>query len=80
MNTNVHADSPRNLLQTILHGVNAPADDSLGFMPGFADSLDDQQIVDLVHYLRSRFAPDAPAWSLDTDTVQLLRNSTLAGH
>lgn len=80
VNTNVHADSPRNLLQTILHGVNAPADDSLGFMPGFADSLDDQQIVDLVHYLRSRFAPDAPAWSLDTDTVQLLRNSTLAGH
>lgn len=80
LNTNLHADSPRNLLQTILNGVNAPADDSLGFMPGFAETLDDQQIVDLVHYLRSRFAPDEPAWSLSAENVQAMRNNLHTGH
>ncbi|MBU4612036.1 c-type cytochrome [Achromobacter sp. GG226] len=62
-NTNLHADTPDNLLQVILHGIQNPADDALGYMPGFADSLDDTQLTDLAGYLRARFAPGSPAWS-----------------
>jgi nicotinate dehydrogenase subunit B len=34
----------------------------LGAMPGFAQSLNDRQLTDLIRYLRTRFAPDKPAW------------------
>jgi mono/diheme cytochrome c family protein len=35
VNTNLHAASPDNLVQVILNGIQAPADDALGYMPGF---------------------------------------------
>ncbi|MCF7770091.1 c-type cytochrome [Achromobacter pulmonis] len=72
-NTNLHAASPDNLVQVILHGIQAPADDALGHMPGFGDSLDDRQIGDLIDYLRARFAPEEKAWPVDTTTIGRLR-------
>ncbi|MGE4438226.1 c-type cytochrome [Achromobacter sp.] len=72
-NTNLHAASPDNLVQVILHGIQAPADDALGYMPGFGDSLDDRQIGDLIDYLRARFAPEEKAWPVDTTTIGRLR-------
>lgn len=73
LNTNVHAASPDNLVQVILNGIATPANDALGFMPGFKDSLDDRQIADLLGYLRERFAPEEPAWPDDTTTISRLR-------
>ncbi len=32
-------------------------------MPAFKDSMSDQQIAELVSYLRQQFAPDKPAWT-----------------
>jgi nicotinate dehydrogenase subunit B len=32
-------------------------------MPAFKDSMNDDQIAELVSYLRRQFAPDKPAWT-----------------
>lgn len=73
LNTNLHSTRPDNLVQVILHGIAAPADDALGYMPGFRDSLDDAQVADLVGYLRARHAPEAPAWEGVAETSRRLR-------
>jgi nicotinate dehydrogenase subunit B len=62
LNTNLHSDRPDNLVQVILHGIQEPAHPDLGYMPGFADTMDDRQIEELVHYLRRRFADGKPEW------------------
>jgi nicotinate dehydrogenase subunit B len=63
LNSNLHSARPDNLIQVILHGINTPAFSDLGYMPGFKDSLNDEQIATLVAYLRQQFAPDKPAWT-----------------
>jgi len=63
VNSNIHSASPDNVIQTILHGISEPADPSLGFMPGFENSLNDTQLADLLRYLRHEFAPDKQAWT-----------------
>jgi nicotinate dehydrogenase subunit B len=72
-NTNLHAATPDNLIQVILNGIQNPANDELGYMPGFKDSLDDRQIADLVGYLRERHAPGKDAWPDTTNTISKLR-------
>jgi nicotinate dehydrogenase subunit B len=42
-------------------------------MPGFKDSLNDEQIATLVAYLRQQFAPDKPAWTDVRATVAKLK-------
>lgn len=78
LNTNLHAATPDNLIQVILHGIQQPANDALGYMPGFGDSLDDRQIADLLGYLRTRFAPEEKAWPDDTTTT--IRRLRAAAH
>jgi nicotinate dehydrogenase subunit B len=63
LNSNLHSALPDNLIQTILHGIAAPASSDLGYMPGFKDSLTDEHVAELVSYLRQQFAPDKPAWT-----------------
>ena len=63
LNSNLHSARPDNLIQVILHGINTPAFSDLGYMPGFRDSLDDEQIATLVAFLRQQFAPDKPPWT-----------------
>jgi mono/diheme cytochrome c family protein len=56
LTTALSGESPANLLNTVLQGV-AAADGVPGpMMPGFADALGDAQLIDLAHFLRSRFA------------------------
>ena len=38
LNSNVHAATPDNLIQVILHGIMAPVSSDLGYMPAFRDS------------------------------------------
>ncbi|MDE2397949.1 MAG: molybdopterin-dependent oxidoreductase, partial [Burkholderiales bacterium] len=59
----LHADTPQRLLRTIAEGLQQPAGRDIGFMPGFAQALDDEQLAGLAAYLRSRFAPGKPPWS-----------------
>ncbi|MFM7699100.1 MAG: c-type cytochrome [Limnohabitans sp.] len=63
LNSNLHSDSPANLVKVILHGVQQPASRQIGFMPAFENSLSQAQIVSLVKWMRQRFAPGKPAWS-----------------
>jgi nicotinate dehydrogenase subunit B len=63
LNSNLHSDLPDNLIQVILHGITSPVSSDLGYMPGFKDSMSDDQIAELVSYLRRQFAPDKPAWT-----------------
>lgn len=76
LNTNLHSARPDNVIQVVLHGASAPPHAGIGYMPGFADSLDDAQVSALVHYLRERFAPDQPRWDGVEDTVARLRKSS----
>jgi nicotinate dehydrogenase subunit B len=77
LNSNLHSDTPDNLIQVILHGIAAPASDELGYMPAFRKSLNDAQVEDLLSYLRHQFAADKPAWSDVRATITRVRKSTL---
>jgi nicotinate dehydrogenase subunit B len=62
LNSNLHSRAPDNLIQVILHGIAQPASADLGYMPAFKDSMNDNQISELVSYMRQQFAPDKPEW------------------
>lgn len=58
-NSSVGAASANNLIQVLLYGVKRQGEETLAFMPGFADSLDDRQLAALVNYLTGQFGnPD----------------------
>lgn len=73
LNSNLHSDSPDNLVQVILHGIDRAPIGENGFMPAFGESLNDAQIAELAGFLRRQFAPDKPAWSDVAATVARLR-------
>jgi nicotinate dehydrogenase subunit B len=70
LNTNLHLDRPDNFLHVVLHGIEHSVH---GAMPGFSDALDDQQVVDLARYARSRFAPDKAPWMNLEESVKRIR-------
>ncbi|WP_028292768.1 molybdopterin cofactor-binding domain-containing protein [Oceanobacter kriegii] len=74
-NSNVHSDRPDNLIRTILFGVQTPADPELGYMPGFANAMNDKQVANLVSHIRGRFAADKPVWhNLEAVVKQIRAN------
>ncbi|WP_423194719.1 c-type cytochrome [Cupriavidus sp. H18C2] len=73
LNSNLHSVRPDNVIQAVLHGSDTPPQSGIGYMPGFADSFDDAQVTELVHYLRQRFAPGQPAWHDVEATVARIR-------
>jgi len=73
LNTNLHSDLPDNVIQVLLHGIAEPALPNLGYMPGFKDSLNDEQLSTLLAYMRQRFAPDKPAWKNVPEKIRALR-------
>lgn len=84
LNTNLHADAPDNLLHAVLEGVFAPAasplrtdagDFGVMAMPAFGGVLHDADLVDLVGYLRARFAPGKPDWQAIPDSLAALRSA-----
>ncbi len=77
LNSNLHSATPDNLIQVILHGIKQPASSDLGYMPAFNDSMSDDQITELVSYLRRQFAPDKPAWGDVRGAVSRIKASSL---
>ncbi|CAN7720008.1 molybdopterin cofactor-binding domain-containing protein [Rhizobium sp. LjRoot258] len=86
LNSNLHADTPDNLIEAILNGVEAPAilaqttgreGPEVMAMPAFRETLNESQIKDLAAYLRARFAPDKPAW---TETTNAMQRVTASSH
>ncbi len=70
-NSVVGASAPNNLINVILHGVSRKTNDGEVFMPGFAHSLTDEQVVSLSHYLLQQFGQ--PALNIKADDVKKLR-------
>lgn len=67
----LHGESPRNLINVILHGLSPAEGQSTPMMPGYAGALSDGQVESLVLWLRATFT-DKPAW---TDVAQHIRRS-----
>jgi nicotinate dehydrogenase subunit B len=79
LNSNLHGAAPDNLIQVILHGIAEPVSSDLGYMPGFKDSMTDDQLAELVSYLRQQFAPDKPAWTGVPAAVRRIRQGARTG-
>lgn len=76
LNTSVAQAEPDNLLRVLQDGIDQPATEHLGYMPGFKDVLDDRQIAELASYIRARFAPDQAAWQDLEATSARIRSQT----
>jgi mono/diheme cytochrome c family protein len=61
-----------NLIRIIVEGIVPPDGDAGRFMPGFADELSDEQLKDLVGYIRVYFGR-APAWHDVEDQLKKIR-------
>lgn len=70
-NSVVGASAPNNLINVILHGVSRKTNDGAVFMPGFANTLTDEQVVSLSNYLLQQFGQ--PALNIKADDVKTLR-------
>src|SRR5271166_646302 len=71
------APDPRNLVNIVLAGVRPVEGERSPIMPGFAGTMNDQQIAVLVNYLRSRFTRQPP-WSGLEKTIQDARRTQTA--
>jgi nicotinate dehydrogenase subunit B len=77
LNSNLHSSMPDNLIQIILHGVETPVSSDLGYMPAFKNSLNDEQVAELVSYLRHQFAPDKAPWTDVPAAIARIRQANL---
>jgi mono/diheme cytochrome c family protein len=62
LSTALSSPDPRNAINIVLSGVRPVDGERSPIMPGFADSMNDQQIVTLLQFLRSHFS-NQPAWT-----------------
>jgi mono/diheme cytochrome c family protein len=62
LTSTVAGPDPRNVIHIILEGIKPAAGASDKSMPAFGPSLSDEEIADLLAFLRSRFT-DRPAWT-----------------
>jgi mono/diheme cytochrome c family protein len=62
LSTAISSPDPRNAANTVLSGVRAVEGERSPIMPGFASSMNDDQISALLNYLRVRFS-SRPAWN-----------------
>jgi mono/diheme cytochrome c family protein len=73
LSTAMQGPSARNVINVVLAGLPAADGESGPVMPGFAGAMTDQQLVELIEYLRTRFS-DKPPWSGVANDVQDARN------
>lgn len=73
LSTAVHAPNPQNIVNVTLFGLPPADGEASAVMPGFAASLSDGQIADLLAYMRARFASGEP-WRDVTDMVRKTRS------
>jgi nicotinate dehydrogenase subunit B len=51
-----------NLVRITLEGITPPAAEPGRWMPAFANLLTDEQMRDLMNYIRAQYGGGAPAW------------------
>jgi mono/diheme cytochrome c family protein len=74
LSTAISSPDPRNVANIVLSGVRPVEGERSPIMPGFAASMDDDQIAALLNYLRARFS-DQPAWTGVEKTVEDARRT-----
>jgi mono/diheme cytochrome c family protein len=77
LSTTVSANDPRNALHVILGGVPATSGARGPIMPGFADTLSDDQVIALAQYIRTRFG-QKPQWPDLPDQLRKIRTEAQA--
>jgi mono/diheme cytochrome c family protein len=78
LSTSLSAPDPRNAANIILGGIRPVGGERSPIMPGFANSMTDDQIAALLTYLRGRFSIQ-PAWSNVEQVVRdARRNETVS--
>jgi mono/diheme cytochrome c family protein len=70
--TAVNAPDPRNAIRVVLAGITPSPGEPGPMMPAFVGALTDQQIADLMNYIRSHFG-HGPAWGTSVDQVRAIR-------
>ena len=55
LGTQFHEATPRDMIQTIIHGVSPPVGARGPYMPGFSGTLTDAQIAQVAAYLQARY-------------------------
>ncbi len=68
LSTAISSPDPRNAINIVLSGVRPVEGERSPIMPGFAASMNDEQISALLKYLRARFS-NQPAWTGVEKTV-----------
>ncbi|SDT20538.1 cytochrome c [Bradyrhizobium canariense] len=74
LSTALSSPDPRNAVNIVLSGVRPVEGERSPIMPGFADSMNDEQIVALLQFLRGRFS-NQPAWTGVDKTVEDARRT-----
>jgi mono/diheme cytochrome c family protein len=74
LSTALSAPDPRNAANVILSGIRPVGGEPSPIMPGFANSMTDDQIAALLNYLRGRFSVQ-PAWSGVEQIIRDARHS-----
>jgi mono/diheme cytochrome c family protein len=74
LSTALSSPDPRNAANIILSGVRPVEGERSPIMPGFASSMNDDQIAALLNYLRMRFS-NQPAWTGIEKTVETARRT-----
>jgi mono/diheme cytochrome c family protein len=74
LSTTVSSPDARNAANIVLSGVRAVEGERSPIMPGFASSMNNDQIAALLNYLRSRFSQQ-PAWTGIEKTVEDARRA-----
>jgi mono/diheme cytochrome c family protein len=77
LSTAISSSDPRNLANIVLAGVRPVEGERGPIMPGFAASMNDEQVIALLNFLRSHFSKE-PAWSDLEKTVEEARRTQTA--
>jgi mono/diheme cytochrome c family protein len=75
LSTAVNADSPRNAIQLVLGGNPWGGSNSAHYMPPFADALSEEQIVDVLRYVRGNFTQRSPWPDLPKEVANIRKEA-----
>jgi mono/diheme cytochrome c family protein len=74
LSTGPNGPDARNVANVVLWGLSAPSGERAPIMPGFANTMSDRQLADLLAYVRARFS-DQPPWATIDDDIHAARNN-----
>jgi mono/diheme cytochrome c family protein len=77
LSTALSSQDPRNAVNIVLSGIRPVQGERSPIMPGFAASMNDEQIVSLLQYLRAQFSNQSPWTSVETAVVEARRTQTV---